>query len=160
MYSLSLLAMLLWSVGDVLAKYSITEQDHVRFLLIYLLSVFTIWSLYWLVGYVRSRRKRPKFVTQGPHLGLYASDRPDRGRLSHNGVIPGLISVVLFTIGSIFLYRAFESGQVSLVSPIAAAYPICTVVIANRFFQERLSLYHVAAVAAFVAGTVLVTLER
>jgi uncharacterized membrane protein len=118
-YILSFFCMILWSVGDVLAKVSIDMSSHIYFMLLYFVIGFIIWNLY--------------YITYSKKL-----------------------SVALFTLGSIFIYLAFESGLVSLVSPITNGYPILTVVIAHSFLKEKLTINQKIAIALFILGTILV----
>jgi uncharacterized membrane protein len=134
-YLLSFFCMMLWSVGDVLAKVSIDESSHIYFMLLYFVIGFIIWNLYY-ITYSK------KFMTSNER--------------AKEGITYGVLSVALFTLGSIFIYLAFESGLVSLVSPITNGYPILTVVIAHSFLKERLTINQKIAIALFILGTILV----
>lgn len=72
------------------------------------------------------------------------------------GLTYGVLSVALFTLGSIFIYLAFESGLVSLVSPITNGYPILTVVIVQSFLKEKLTTNQKIAITLFIFGTIVV----
>ena len=71
------------------------------------------------------------------------------------GITYGVLSAALFTVGSILLYLAFESGLVSIVSPITNGYPILTVVIAHPFLKEKLTSNQKIAIILFIFGTIL-----
>ena len=133
-YLISFLCMILWSVGDVLAKVSIDVSSHIYFMLLYFVIGFIIWNLY--------------YVTYSKKI-MTSNER------AKEGITYGVLSVALFTLGSIFIYLAFESGLVSLVSPITNGYPILTVVIAHSFLNERLTINQKIAITLFIFGTIL-----
>ena len=135
-YLLSFFCMILWSVGDVLAKVSIDMSSHIYFMLLYFVIGFIIWNLYYVIY------SKKKIMTSN-----------DRAK---EGINYGVLSVALFTLGSIFIYLAFESGLVSLVSPITNGYPILTVVIAHSFLKEKLTINQKMAITLFIFGTILV----
>jgi len=137
-YFLSFFCLLLWSLGDVLAKFSIDKSSHINFLLSYLLISFIMWNLYYII-YSKKH--------------IIPNDKIKKG------IIYGILSVALFTIGSIFLYLAFESGLVSLVSPIINGYPIITVIIAHLLLKEKLATDQKIAISLFIFGTMLVGLK-
>jgi drug/metabolite transporter (DMT)-like permease len=137
-YFLSFFCLILWSFGDVLAKVSIDMSSHIYFMLLYFLIGFVIWNLY--------------YITK-----TYSKERmPSNNGTKKVGVFCGVLSVALFTIGSIFIYLAFESGLVSLVSPITNGYPILTVVIAHSFLNEKLKINQKIAITLFIFGTILI----
>jgi drug/metabolite transporter (DMT)-like permease len=61
-------------------------------------------------------------------------------------------------LGSFNLYRAFEFGRLSIVSPIASGYPALIVVMAISFLGERLSLVEAAGIG--ITLTSLTILSR
>ncbi len=60
-------------------------------------------------------------------------------------------------IASFFLYRAFEFGTLSVVSPLASAYPTLIVILAVVLLHEQLSLGDAAGIALAIVGVVLIT---
>ena len=73
---------------------------------------------------------------------------------------PLLLLVALSAINvvaSFFLYRAFEFGTLSVVSPIASAYPSLIVVLAVVVLHEPLSVFDVVGIGLTLAGVVLIT---
>ena len=133
-YILSFFCMILWSVGDVLAKVSIDMSSHIYFMLLYFVIGFIIWNLY--------------YVTYSKKI-MTSNER------AKEGITYGVLSVALFTLGSIFIYLAFESGLVSLVSPITNGYPILTVVIVHSFLKEKMTINQKMAITLFIFGTIL-----
>src|SRR6185312_7710419 len=59
------------------------------------------------------------------------------------------------TLGGVFFYFALEFGPLVLVSPITAAYPVVSAVLAFWISGERLTAWMAAAVAGVIAGTLL-----
>lgn len=75
---------------------------------------------------------------------------------------PGVLLVLVATgvvsfFAFIFLYRAFHSGVVSIVAPVAYAYPAVTAVLSVLLLGTVLIAASVAAIAAVVAGVVLLS---
>jgi drug/metabolite transporter (DMT)-like permease len=60
-------------------------------------------------------------------------------------------------VASVFLYRAFEFGTLSVVSPVASAYPTLIVVLAVVALHESLTLYDAVGISLTIAGVVLIT---
>lgn len=82
-------------------------------------------------------------------LGLFPLD------LRH---LPLLIALALGnTVGGLLFYYALEHGQLSLVSPITAAYPAVSAVLAWFLAAQRLGPWVVAAVLVVIVGTMLAT---
>jgi drug/metabolite transporter (DMT)-like permease len=61
-------------------------------------------------------------------------------------------------VGGIFFYYALEFGPLVLVSPITAAYPVVSAVLAYLVSGERLGGVMLAAVGGVIAGTLLASL--
>lgn len=61
---------------------------------------------------------------------------------------------LLNTFSGLALYRSFEVGILSLVAPIAASYPVLTVMLSLES-GERLTPAHAAGVAAAIVGVIL-----
>src|SRR5262249_41588353 len=68
----------------------------------------------------------------------------------------GLINL-LATLG---LYRAFEIGMLSIVSPIAASFAGISVLLAHVFGGERLGAMAASGVGLVICGVVLVAVRR
>lgn len=60
-------------------------------------------------------------------------------------------------VATFFLYRAFEFGTLSVVSPIASAYPTLIVILAVVVLGERLTLGAAVGIGLTIAGVVLIT---
>ncbi len=61
------------------------------------------------------------------------------------------------TIASFFLYRAFEFGTLSVVSPIASGYPAMIVILAVVLLHEVLSPADLAGIVLTLLGVVLIS---
>lgn len=62
------------------------------------------------------------------------------------------------TVGGVFFYYALEFGPLAVVSPVTAAYPVVSAVLAYWLSGERLAPAVTAAVAGVIAGTLLASL--
>ena len=68
-------------------------------------------------------------------------------------VVAGLLNFVAF----IFLYRAFHTGVVSIVAPVAYTYPAVTTVLSLVILGAVLTSLQVYAIAGIIAGVLLVS---
>lgn len=64
---------------------------------------------------------------------------------------------VLNTVCTLFLYRAFEYGVLSVVSPIASSYPAATAALAILFLNESPGLGATVGIACVLVGIVLLS---
>lgn len=62
------------------------------------------------------------------------------------------------TLGGVFFYYALEHGPLALVSPLTAAYPVVSALLAYAFTGERLGTGLAVAVAGVIAGTLLASM--
>jgi drug/metabolite transporter (DMT)-like permease len=60
-------------------------------------------------------------------------------------------------VASIFLYRAFEFGTLSVVSPLASAYPAVIVVLAVVILHDVLTLFDACGIGMTLVGVILIT---
>ncbi|MGA2385601.1 MAG: DMT family transporter [Candidatus Bathyarchaeia archaeon] len=72
----------------------------------------------------------------------------------------GLVSItvvagVLGIIGYIFLYRGFQKGKVSVVSPISASWAVITTLLAIFLFKEELTLLQIIGIIVIFVGVFL-----
>ncbi len=82
-------------------------------------------------------------------------------RITAAGAIPlaWLVAGVVVNpvLGQFALYKALKFGEASRVVPIAASYPLVTVILAALFLGEKLTAPNVAGVLCIVAGIGLIT---
>ncbi len=64
---------------------------------------------------------------------------------------------VLNTIATLFLYRSFEYGVLSVVSPIASSYPAVTAALAILFLNDRPGLPATVGIVFALGGIVLLS---
>lgn len=64
---------------------------------------------------------------------------------------------VLNTFCTLFLYRAFEFGVLSVVSPIASSYPAATAALAILFLNDRPALAATLGIGCVLVGIVLLS---
>lgn len=64
---------------------------------------------------------------------------------------------ILNVVASLFLYRAFEYGVLSVVSPVVSTFPAVTAILAFLFLPETPTLPSVAGIAAALLGVVLIS---
>lgn len=60
-------------------------------------------------------------------------------------------------VASFYLYRAFEYGTLSVVSPVASGYPALIVVLAVVVLHEQLTPADAVGIASTIAGVVLIS---
>lgn len=76
------------------------------------------------------------------------------------GVIGAVIIFGFFwATGYLSLYRAFEVGKLSVVSPITSTFAVLAAVISYLFFHEPFSSLKIAAVALVTVGVVLTAIN-
>lgn len=76
--------------------------------------------------------------------------------LSPDAIVPAIAAQLLGILGAIALYLALEhGGRASVVIPLTAAYPVLTAALSFAVLREEPEPTKLAAVALFVAATVL-----
>ena len=123
----ALTAMLSWGTADFFAKKAIDKVGYKTSLL-----------LNQLVGFV------PLFV-----LSVLFFKLPP---LSVELVLITISAGILGIIAYIFLYRGFQKGNVSVVSPISASWSVITTVLAVFLFQETLMPLQIAGIITVFIG--------
>ncbi|GCE14806.1 DMT family transporter [Tengunoibacter tsumagoiensis] len=68
------------------------------------------------------------------------------------------VAALISVFGYIALYRAFELGQLAIVSPISSAYAAVTVVL-SAFAGERFTLIQLSGIGAILIGVILTTIN-
>lgn len=82
-------------------------------------------------------------------------ERPSWPALDPLLLLVGLSGVSV--VASFYLYRAFEFGTLSVVSPLASGYPSLIVVLAVLVLHEPLTVPDAAGIVLTLAGVVLIT---
>ncbi len=70
-----------------------------------------------------------------------------------------MFGTIFFLFGYINFLKAFEIGNVSVVSPISAAYSIVTVILSIIFLKEFLSIKIILSIGIIMLGIVLTTTD-
>ena len=97
-------------------------------------------------------RRRRSLLAVGVALGVGASLRPGRVHL------PALVAVGLCDVGANVLFGlATTQRLLSIVSVLAALYPIVTVALAAILLHERIAPAQRVGVAGALAGAALIT---
>jgi drug/metabolite transporter (DMT)-like permease len=107
------------------------------------------------IGYVRTTF----YMQLVGLLFMLAITTPDIGRLArypHTALVVVALGVVN-VLGTLALYKSFEVGQVSLMSPIASSYPALSSILAFIFLNEKISQMRLLAVVSIFVGLMLVS---
>lgn len=129
-------AMLLWGVSGVITKWSLKELHYANYLLLYTFICTPIWLGHWFL--------------HRPRNGLSAL------RTNKKALKLGMLSVVMFSLGSITSFYAIQLGLVSVVGPLTSAYVVVMVIFAHVRLHERLSCMNRLAVAMIMISIMLI----
>lgn len=69
----------------------------------------------------------------------------------------GILAGTCNMLASLALYRSFEIGQLAIVAPISASYPVLTVLLAMAS-GEKLTIWRATGITMTIAGVVLLSL--
>jgi len=72
------------------------------------------------------------------------------------GIALGLINVT----ATIALYKGFEVGRLSIVSPIASSYPVVSILLAVLFLGEVISEELLVGICLVIVGVILVSVQK
>lgn len=131
---LSILALFLWGIWAVPAKYALEEMGTGNFLGLDALSVIVVFSAYW----------------------RYHPESP--GPISWARVRIPLLTIAMAEIGTLSYYFGVNAGEASLVTAFIALYPLVTILFGVLAYKERLRRSHIAAMAVGLFGLVLLGL--
>jgi transporter family protein len=70
-----------------------------------------------------------------------------------------LVSSVLGTLGVVFFYKAIAKGNVSVVVPLTALYPVVVVILAILLLHESPSIYQRFGIVFAIAAAILISIE-
>jgi len=86
---------------------------------------------------------------------------PDASRLSIHlwSVLAGVSLGVVNALATLSLYKGFEGGRLSIVSPIASSYPVVSILLAISFLGENLTSERLLAIGLVLVGIVLVSMQ-
>lgn len=72
--------------------------------------------------------------------------------MSESGVLYAIASGVVITIGALSYFRGLSMGPVSLVSPLSAAYPLVTTLVALLIFHAHPTILQFSAICMIMFG--------
>jgi bacterial/archaeal transporter family protein len=126
----TLIALVLWGLGQGFVKKWISEVPPARFCLYFVVAKALV-----NIGY---------FVTQ-PHPAPFA---PEGIRF----LIAGVFAYILDGLGWILYFESIVAGPITIVGTLSAAYPALTVLFARIFLGEKLQSIQYVAIALVIAG--------
>lgn len=126
----ALLTVVCYGVGEGLAKEPTMRLGSARMLVLYTVASAPIYVAWFFLG-------------------------AGWNRLSTGGVLLALASGVCGCLGTVFWFRAMESGTASVVSGFTAAYPVITIAAAVVILGVALVPLHLAAISLLLAGAIL-----
>jgi drug/metabolite transporter (DMT)-like permease len=126
----ALLTVVCYGVGEGLSKEPTVRLGSARMLVLYALGNAPIYAAWFLLG------------SGWTNLPL-------------EGVAFGLASGVCGCLGTVFWFRAMESGTASVVSGFTAAYPVITVIAAVVILGASLVPLQIVAIALLLVGAAL-----
>jgi len=73
--------------------------------------------------------------------------------------IVGIAVGLMMAIGTLALFAAMRRGKASIVTPLAALYPLVTVILAVAFLNEHLNLTKIAGIAIALIAAMALSIE-
>lgn len=85
----------------------------------------------------------------------------DLGRLTVNpsATVAGILLGVVNALATLCLYKGFEVGRLSIVSPIASTAPVVAILLAVTFLGERITGERFVAISLVILGIILVSFQ-
>ncbi len=80
-------------------------------------------------------------------------------KLSKKLILPSLLGVLLFSIGNVLFFLAYEVGNASLVAPVSSIYPALMVILAVFFLKEKVSFRQFLGIGGTTLGIILLGLN-
>lgn len=125
-----LLSLAAWGASTVFEKMAITEIGAASYSLVYVLAAMPIYL-------------------------LHGRQSPTEEPITWGDVVVSLPPLLLFLFGGLFIVLAMKFGQLSIVAPLTATYPVVTIVFRRLWARDPLAASSAVATAAAVAGTLL-----
>lgn len=88
-------------------------------------------------------------------LGIYGWLKGRHGAHSVREYAHALVPMGMMAGGNIGVLTATRYGQLSIVTPLTAAYPVVTIAFAAIVLKERITVLQYACIAAIIAGMIL-----
>jgi len=74
-------------------------------------------------------------------------------------IVEGMMLGVVNALATLSLYKGFEVGRLSIVSPIASSYPVVSILLAVSFLGERLTTELLLGIGLVIVGIILVSIQ-
>ncbi|OPX87352.1 MAG: EamA-like transporter family protein [Pelotomaculum sp. PtaB.Bin104] len=131
----ALLAMLCWGIGPIFSKLGLIKVEPFTALTIRTVAVAGV------------------MILAGLFSGKLSNVAQVNWRAASFIIAEGILAALL---GQLAYYYAIKGGEVSLVSPLAAAFPLITVLLAFLFLGESLSVPKVIGALLIVTGVIVI----
>jgi len=128
----TLMALLLYGLGQGFVKKWISEVPPARFCLYFVVAKAIV-----NVGYFLTQKHPPPFAPEGMRF-----------------LIAGVFAYILDGLGWILYFESIVAGPITIVGTLSAAYPALTVLFARIFLNEKLQTFQYWAIAAVIVGCV------
>ncbi len=129
----TLLATLLWGTWSIVSKTLVNEIEPVTMTLIFGIVAPFVWMPYILIWWKKEK--------------------------NHNfnplGILFGILSVIITTLGGIAFYRSLRELPVSIAAPIVGSHPIITVFLSLVFLKEKFYRFQYLSFFLIIIGLYL-----
>ncbi len=126
-------ATLLWGIWSVVSKTLVNDIEPVTMILIFGIIAPIVWMPYILIWW-----KKEKHHNFNPL-----------------GILFGILSVIITTLGGISFYKSLKALPVSIAAPIAGSHPIITVFISLIFLREKFYKFQYISFFLIIIGLYL-----
>ncbi|HZO84717.1 MAG TPA: EamA family transporter [Verrucomicrobiae bacterium] len=126
----TLMALVLWGLGQGFVKKWISEVPPARFCLYFVAAKALV-----NIGYFLTQEHPPPFAPEGMRFLLVT-----------------VFAYVLDGLGWILYFESIVAGPIAIVGTLSAAYPALTVLFAGIFLREKLGAIQYVAVALVIIG--------
>ncbi len=123
-------SLLTWGASTVLEKLAIDEIGAASYSLLYVLAAM-------------------------PFYVLHGRRHPGEQPLTRGDFAASLGPLLLFLFGGLFIVLAMKYGELSIVAPLTATYPVVTIIFRRMWARDPIAASSAGAVAMAVAGTLL-----
>lgn len=131
----ALMAMFCWGIGPIFSKLGLIKVEPFTALTIRTVAVAAI------------------MILAGLFTGKLSAIAQVNWRSASFIIGEGILAALL---GQLAYYYAIKGGEISLVSPIVAAFPMVTVLLAFLFLGESMSIQKFIGAALITAGVVVI----
>ena len=126
----TLIALVLWGLGQGFVKKWISEVPPARFCLYFVAAKALV-----NIGYFLTQEHPPPFAPEGMRF-----------------LIAGIFAYILDGLGWILYFESIAAGPITIVGTLSAAYPALTILFARIFLHETVQPIQYVAVAIVILG--------